>query len=86
MKEACRKSSSGAELRDLDHLQQGVRDGEDVTITNITDDRGVLVLAGPKARDVLSSITDADLSNAGFRWLSAQQISVAGHEFWALRM
>ena len=26
------------------------------------------------------------MSNAGFRWLSAQQITVAGHSIWAFRM
>ena len=37
-----------------------------------------LVLAGPRARDVLAACTDADLSNAAFRWLTAQEIEVAG--------
>jgi dimethylglycine dehydrogenase len=36
------------------------------------------VLAGPKARDVLSACTKADLSNAAFPWLTANQIEVAG--------
>jgi dimethylglycine dehydrogenase len=44
----------------------------------VTDDLGCLVLAGPKARDVLSACTDADLSNAAFRWLTARTINVAG--------
>ena len=34
------------------------------------------VLAGPHARDVLAKVTDADLSNEAFPWLSAQTISV----------
>lgn len=60
-------SAAGAELRDLDHLLQGRNDDEDVAINNITDDRGVLVLAGPKARDVLATLTESDLSNESFR-------------------
>jgi dimethylglycine dehydrogenase len=79
-------SAAGAELRDLDHLMQGCRDGEDVEITNVTDDRGVLVLAGPRARDVLGSISDADLSNESFRWLTGQEINVAGKTVRALRV
>jgi dimethylglycine dehydrogenase len=35
---------------------------------------------------VLGAVTDARLDNATFRWLSAQQIIVAGHSVWALRM
>ncbi len=79
-------SAAGAEMRDLDHLMFGVVDGEDVTIQNITDDRGVLVLAGPHARDVLSQLTDADLSNDAFRWLTGQEIDVAGVTTRALRV
>jgi len=79
-------SAAGAELRDLDHLVQGCLEDENVTISNVTDDRGVLVLAGPKARDVLGSLTDADLSTKSFRWLTGQEISVAGVKLRALRV
>ncbi len=79
-------SAAGAELRDLDHLMQSCLDGEDVTIENVTDDRGVLVLAGPKARDALSKLTDTDLSNDSFPWLTGREITVAGVELRALRV
>jgi dimethylglycine dehydrogenase len=79
-------SAAGAELRDFDHLVQGCLENENVTINNVTDDRGVLVLAGPKARDVLSSLTDSDLSTESFRWLTGQEISVAGVKLRALRV
>ncbi|WP_439142334.1 glycine cleavage T C-terminal barrel domain-containing protein, partial [Pseudooctadecabacter sp.] len=73
------------EQRLLDHLAQH-RVDEDVTITALSSDWSALSLNGPKARDVLAACTDADLSNAGFRWLSAQKITVAGHKIWAFRM
>lgn len=79
-------SAAGAEMRDLDHLLQECRDTEDVTITNVTDDRGVLVLAGPQSRSVLSELTDADLGNESFRWLTAKEITVAGKTVRALRV
>ncbi|MEM8658167.1 MAG: glycine cleavage T C-terminal barrel domain-containing protein, partial [Pseudomonadota bacterium] len=73
------------EQRLLDHLTQ--RCGtEDVRITTLSESWCALALNGPQARDVLSACTDADLSNAGFRWLSAQEITVAGHSLWALRV
>ena len=62
------------------------RAGKDVTMTALSSDWAALSLNGPLARDVLSACTRADLSNAAFRWLSAQEIEVAGHRFWALRM
>ena len=79
-------SAAGAELRDLDHLLQGRLDGEQLEISNVTDDRGVLVVAGPKARDLLGKLTDADLSNDSFRWLNGKEMTVAGVTLRALRV
>ncbi len=73
------------EQRLLDHLEQQ-RKSENVTITALSSDWSALSLNGPRARDVLGACTDADLSNAGFRWLSVQEITVAGHAVWAFRM
>jgi dimethylglycine dehydrogenase len=73
------------EQRLLDHLAHQRHD-EDVTITALSDEWSALSLNGPQSRNVLAACTDTDLSNAAFRWLSAQQITVAGHEIWALRM
>jgi len=79
-------SAAAAELRDTDHLQQGRLENEDISIRNISDERGVLVLAGPRARDVLSALTDASLGNEAFPWLSGQEITVAGIPLIALRV
>ncbi|MEM6564664.1 MAG: glycine cleavage T C-terminal barrel domain-containing protein, partial [Pseudomonadota bacterium] len=73
------------EQRLLDHLAQN-NQGEDATVTALSSQWAALALNGPKARDVLHQCTDADLSNAAFRWLTAQQIAVAGHKVWALRV
>ena len=73
------------EQRLLDHLNHN-RAGEDVTINCRSDKWSALSLNGPRARDVLAACTDADLTNAGFRWLSAQEITLAGHKVWAFRM
>ncbi len=71
-------SAAVAQLYDLDQLRWRLRSGERVEIKDVTDDYGVLVLAGPRARDVLARCTKADLGNAAFRWLTAQEIEVAG--------
>ncbi|MGB0694913.1 MAG: FAD-dependent oxidoreductase [Rhodospirillaceae bacterium] len=73
------------EQRLLDHLAQHVS-GFEVTITNLSSDWAAMALNGPSSRDILGACTPADLSNAGFRWMSAQQITVAGQEVWAFRM
>ncbi len=79
-------SAAAAEQRDLDHLLQSKLPEEDVTIANVTMDRGVLVLSGPRSREVLAKLSAADLSNEGFRWLSGQDIVIAGVAVRALRV
>lgn len=71
-------SAAAAQLHDLDQLRWRIEDGERVSVTDVTDKYGVLVLAGPRARDVLASCTTADLGNDAFRWLTGKAIEVAG--------
>ncbi len=78
--------AAAAELRDLDLLTQGIDPGERVRVENVTEDRGVLVLSGPRSRDVLERLTDAPLDNTAFPWLCARDITVAGHALRALRV
>ncbi len=73
------------EQRLLDHLAAH-RGAEKVQITCLSEDWSALALNGPLARDVLAACTAADLSNAGFRWLTAQWITLAGHEVLAMRL
>ena len=71
-------SAAAAQVYDMDQLSWRKLDSEKVTITDVTDAYGVLVLAGPKARDVLAPLTATDLTNPGFRWLTGKEITVAG--------
>ncbi len=71
-------SAAVAQEYDFDQLAWRREESESITITDVTDDYGVLVLAGPRSRDVLSQCTKADLSNAAFRWLTAKTATVAG--------
>lgn len=73
-------SAAAAQLHDFDQLNWRKRADERVTIRDVTDDYGVLVLAGPHAREVLSQCTSADLSNPAFRWLTGKAATVAGVE------
>ncbi len=79
-------SAAVAELHDLDMLERGRGADEQAGIANVTDDFGVLVLTGPKSRDVLVQVTDADLGNNAFPWLTAREIEAAGVPLRALRV
>ncbi|MDE2384305.1 MAG: GcvT family protein [Alphaproteobacteria bacterium] len=71
-------SAAAAQDYDIDQLSWRRKADEKVTITDVTDDWGVLVLAGPRARDTLQPLTSSSLDNANFRWLTAQGAEVAG--------
>jgi dimethylglycine dehydrogenase len=75
-----------SQFHDLDWLMHHIAADEDVTVTDVTDSRAILAVAGPRTRDVLSQLTDADLTNDSFRWLTAQEIEVAGVPCIALRV
>ncbi len=79
--------SAGALQRlDHDYLKKHMpRDGS-VQFAQLTGTQGVLVLAGPKARLLLERVTDADLSNEAFRWLTAQDIIVGMAPVNAMRV
>jgi dimethylglycine dehydrogenase len=79
-------SAAAAELRDRDLLVQSVRNGEKVRIDNVTEQRGVLVLSGPRSREILATLSDTPLTTAEFPWLTAREIQVAGHDVRALRV
>jgi dimethylglycine dehydrogenase len=75
-----------AQQHDLDWLTTHIGDDEDVKVTDVTDERGILAVTGPRSRELLSQITDADLSNEAFPWLTGQEIEVSGVTCIALRV
>ena len=89
-------SSISHTRRDRDHLARHIQDGEDVRLRDVTSAYGVLSVAGPKARDVLASVTDIDLSSEAFPFNSlqhfyighapvfAQQLSYTGEHGWEI--
>ena len=71
-------SAAVAQLHDLDWLVQHKDEAEDVAVKDVTDDYAVLVVSGPRSRQVLAKLTDADLGNEAFPWLCGREIEVAG--------
>ncbi len=79
-------AASAAETHDHQWMAQRLPNDGRVTITNVTARSGTLILAGPRARDVLGQVTDADLSNQAFPWLSAREIEIGFTKLLALRI
>ncbi len=79
-------SAATAEHHDADLLRQALAGASGVRLRALTEESGTLVLAGPRAREVLAQVTDADLSNEAFPWLSAHRIRIGAAQVWALRI
>ena len=79
--------SAGA-LQRLDHdwLRKHMPQDGSVTFEDVTNRMGVLVVAGPKSRQLLQRLTTDDLSNDAFPWLSGRWIEVGLAPALALRV
>ena len=58
----------------------------DVVISDITSDLAVFGIWGPKAREILQTLTSHDLSNENFPFMSSQELVVAGVSMRATRV
>eukprot|EP01037_Dinobryon_pediforme_P009532 gene9532-9608_t len=79
--------SAGAfERHDHDTLRKLLPNDGSVTLTPTTQALGVLVLAGPQSRNLLQKLTDTDLANTAFPWLTGKHISVGAASAHCLRV
>jgi len=79
--------SAGAfERHDHDYLMKALPSDGSVRFFPVTTEWGVLVLAGPRSRDVLTKLTGADLSSASFPWLTGKRIEIGHAQAHALRV
>lgn len=69
-------AAAASEYHDMDWLSAHVKAGEDVQLRSLTNDQTILVLAGPKARAVLSGCARGDWSAEAFPWLSVRECCI----------
>jgi len=79
-------TAAATQARDLDWIERHLPADGSVTLEDVTADWGVLMLAGPRARDILGALTDADLSTAAFPFMAARDIVVGPVPVRALRV
>ncbi|MEP3437194.1 MAG: FAD-dependent oxidoreductase [Hoeflea sp.] len=79
-------TGTGFRTHDLAWIREHVPQGANVRIDDITEAYGTLSLMGPHARDVLASVTDADVSNETFRFGHVREIEIARAAVRALRV
>lgn len=67
-------------------MRRHIGPDEFVTVTDVTDGITQINLHGPKARAILETVSEADLSNDAFPFMSAQHIDVGLFRVFALRV
>lgn len=78
-------SAAAAEYHDRDWLNDLLPDDGSIQIDSLTNDYTILVVAGPKAREVLQSAAPrADWSKQAFPWLSVMKVYIGNAEALAM--
>ncbi len=70
-------SAAETEVRDFYWLKRHIPDDAHCVLTNVTSGMGVISIMGPKARDLLQSLTPDDMSHAGFPFATSREIEWA---------
>ena len=69
-------SSATTHPRDKAWIESHLDNEQHVTTTDVTSAYAVLSVQGPSSRELLSTITDADLSNQAFPFATSQEIDI----------
>jgi sarcosine dehydrogenase len=79
-------TGTGFRTHDFGWIRDHIPAGMDARLTDATEAFGTLSLMGPRARDILQAVTEADVSNAAFPFGAVREISIAGAAVRALRV
>lgn len=79
-------SSAATTERDKDHIRTNTPDGARAWLVDVTSSYAVFGVMGPRSRELLATLTDADLSNAAFPFATSREISLGYATVRATRM
>lgn len=69
-------TGSAQGTRDLDWIRRHLPAGARATVTEVTGAYAVLGLMGPRSRELLARVSDADLGPAAFPFLTSREIAI----------
>ena len=78
--------AAATQTKTFSYIQSHIAADEYAFLTDVTSAYAVLGVMGPNARTLLSSLTDADLSNPAFPFASSQEIDFADARLRAIRI
>jgi 4-methylaminobutanoate oxidase (formaldehyde-forming) len=70
-------TAAETEVRDFSWLKTHIPADAHCVLTNVTSGLGVISIMGPRSRDLLQSLTPADMSHAVFPFATSQEIEIA---------
>lgn len=73
-------------IRDLDYIQRAIPEDAHAFLVDMSSSYAMLGVMGPNARKLMEKVSDADLSNEGFPYGTAKEISVGYATPYAVRM
>ena len=79
-------TGTGFATRDFNWIKKNIPPDCQCELRDITDTICVLALMGPRARDILSQVTDEEICNAAFGFGTSKTLSIGGHDVNALRI
>ena len=79
--------SAGAYQRlDHDWIKKNMPTDNSVIFEDLTNSKGVLVLAGPKSRDLMKLVSKDNFENGNFPWLTSQIVNIGNYPVLAMRV
>ena len=79
-------SSSAATIRDQDWIRRHLPEGCDARVRDVTTAYAVLGVMGPRSRDLLERLTDADLGEGAFPFATSRVVPLGDATVRATRM
>jgi glycine cleavage system T protein len=79
-------TAAAAQHRDINWVRRHLDPDAHVAVTDVTSGYAVLSVMGPRSRDLLGRLSDADLSNDAFPFGTAQPIEIGYAKGWAMRV
>ncbi len=73
-------------VHDLDWITRHLPEDGSVAVRDVTTEWACVGLWGPRAREILAQVTDADLTNAAFPYMTARWVRVGDADVWAQRV
>ena len=79
-------TGASTKARDYEWIRRHIPENSNANLTNITSGYVMLSIMGPRSRDLLSCLTDDDISNESFPFGTAQRIDLVYARAFALRI